>query len=140
MTRLIAWSSLIYGRLLRVCPPELRRDFGPEMVLVFTDDLADCTAEAGVCGFLRTWRRAVLDLSAIALRAAAESNSVRVPCLSCVLSALGFFAQGSRTPEILLWPSLTAGAVSFIAVQTCARTTRVSIPFDPAERASCSRC
>lgn len=135
MTRLICWSSSVYSQLLRVCPPELRRDFGLEMVLVFTDDLADRTAEAGMYGFLRAWRRAAFDLSVIAFRTAAESNSVRVPCLSCVLSAAGFFAQGSRTPEILVWPSLAAGAVSFIAVQTCARTTRVSIPFGPAERA-----
>lgn len=135
MTRLIPWSSSVYSQLLRVCPPKLRRDFGVEMVLVFTDDLADSTAEAGMRGFLRAWRRAALDLSAIALRTAADSNSVRVPCLSCLLSAVGFFAQGSRAPEILVWPSLAAGVVSFAAVQACARTTRVSIPFGPAERA-----
>ena len=48
----------VYRALLRLCPADLRRDFGAEMEAVFLDELSRANA-AGKCAL---WCRAVVDV------------------------------------------------------------------------------
>src|SRR5688500_4399657 len=104
------FSSALYGTLLRVCPEDLRREFGDEMVLVFTDDLADSVARAGVRGAIAVWGGAVRELLCIGVRDAGCRTSVVAPLVSGVLSALSFPGE--------FIPSLVAAVASFAAVRT----------------------
>ena len=52
-------SQSLYRVLLRMCPPDLRADFGAEMEALF---LADLGAGARLSGKLRVWARAIADV------------------------------------------------------------------------------
>jgi hypothetical protein len=137
MTRLLNWSSIIYSRLLWVCPKDLRRDFGPEMKLLFDDILAESWAEAGIPGIVRVWFGALGELIQIAFVNAAGAPGAIVPAISCALSAICFGGQlmlirstpgtGDALWPVVIWPSLTAGAVSLLATRICARNTILSL-------------
>ena len=51
-------SQTFYRVLLRMCPPDLRADFGAEMETLF---LADLERARGI-GTLRVWARAIADV------------------------------------------------------------------------------
>lgn len=139
MTRLVRWSAAIYSRLLYVCPEELRRDFGPEMTLVFTDDLTDSWQEAGMPGFVRAWRCAAVDLLQTGAPAAFRAPAILVPLLCCGATAICFGGElmlarahspiGSNPPildairTVVILPSLAAALVSSTAVFVSARNT-----------------
>ncbi|HYP14203.1 MAG TPA: hypothetical protein VEQ63_09780 [Bryobacteraceae bacterium] len=134
MTRTLAWSSILYRNLLRMCPVELRDQFGSEMTLVFEDDLHDAWLKDGLWGVVSVWRCAVPELLHSGLSNACSTPSILVALISFVASAccLGgelalarIHAPASGNPTglaeavlaVIVWPSLTAAAVSFTAVR-----------------------
>jgi hypothetical protein len=96
MTNALPLSSRIYDRLLALYPPDLRRDFGADMALVFADDLATARREAGTRGVIRVWRCALYEFLRYALPASASSSGVRVPIISVA------FAFASLGTELFL--------------------------------------
>jgi hypothetical protein len=144
VTRFLNCFSTIYRTLLWVCPKELRRDFGPDMELVFADDLAESWLEAGIPGVIRVWRCAVSELLPIVLSNAASAPGLIGSVISCGLCAICFggelmlarahsstgvatLALTEAIRTLVVWPSLTAAFVSFVAVRVCSRSTRLSL-------------
>jgi hypothetical protein len=139
VTRLLRWSSTVYGNLLRVCPEELRKDFGAEMALVFSDDLRDAWLKAGIQGVIRVWLCASGELLQIGLSNACAAPRFIVALISCAASAIclggelalarAHASPGANTPPladaiwaVVVWPSLAAALVSFTAVFVGARS------------------
>jgi hypothetical protein len=85
MTNALPLSSRIYGCLLVLYPEDLRRDHGPEMTLVFSEDLDAARREAGMRGVIRVWRCALGEFLRLALPGCASSPTLRVPAISFVL-------------------------------------------------------
>lgn len=150
MTPFISYSSTLYRHLLWLCPEELRRDFRAEMILVFSEDLADSWIQSGLLGAFHVWRRAACELLQIGLSRAVTTPEFIVPALSCGLSAvcLGgelMLVRSLASPEagtpalaeairmVVLWPSLTAAFVSFTAVRLSARCANLSLFGRPTE-------
>ena len=85
--RLSQFSAWLYRKLLWAYPPDLRRDFGDEMAMIFAADLEDRGASA-------TWRCALSELATIALPGLRSNPVVLVPALAFV------FAASSLTVEL----------------------------------------
>jgi hypothetical protein len=143
VTGFLNWSSIIYRKLLWVCPKELRRDFGADIELVFAEDIAESWREGGIPGVIRVWRCAACELLQIALSNAASAPGLLVSVISCGLSAIclggelmlarahastgnSMAALTEAVLTVVVWPSLTAALVSFVAVRVCARSTILS--------------
>jgi hypothetical protein len=148
VTRFLNCFSTIYRNLLWVCPKELRRDFGPDMELVFADDLSESWLEAGIPGVIRVLRCAVGELLPIALSNAASAPGLIGSVISCGLCAICFggelmlarahtstagatgvatLALTEAIRTVVVWPSLMAALVSFVAVRVCAPNTSLSL-------------
>lgn len=146
MTRALCWSSILYRNLLRVCP-ERREEFGAEMTLVFEDDLREACLDRGARGFICVWRCAASELLHAGLSRACAAPSVIVALTSFVASAFCFggelalaraHALGSTSTmslaeaiwAVVMWPSLTAAAVSSIAVRAGTRVAPLRLTDD----------
>lgn len=144
MTRFLHCSSILYRNLLQVCPKDLRRDFGADMVIVFADDLTESWRAEGLPGVIRVWRCAAGELLRIALSRAVSAPSFLVSVISCGLSAICFSAEltlagahastGTNTLVLaesirtfVVLPSVIAAFVSFIAARVCAHRTNLSL-------------
>ena len=93
MNRLLRLSLAVYKWLLIAYPAELRRDFGPDMLEAFADDLRTARGMAGV---LRVWRTTLREVIAIGLPAWLEMPTVAVPLLSAAIVA------ASQSPLIVM--------------------------------------
>lgn len=82
MTPSLNWSLRAYERLLLLYPENLRRDFAPDMLEAFAEDLG---AARGTAGALRLWRGVLREVLHIAVPAWFEMPAVVVPVLSAVL-------------------------------------------------------
>lgn len=80
-------SVWLYRKLLWTYPPDLRRDFGDDMAMIFADDLEQR-------GAIATWRCALVELATIALPGLKSNPLVLVPALSFA------FAAGSLSVEL----------------------------------------
>lgn len=80
------FSAWLYRKLLWAYPPDLRRDFGDEMALIFDADLE----ERGVTA---TWRCALAELVTIALPGLKSNPLVLVPALSFAFAALSLTVE-----------------------------------------------
>lgn len=87
MTGVLTWSLRIYERLLMLYPEYLRRDYGSEMVLVFSEDLESARREAGLRGAFRVWVRALGEFIRFAVPVQASSPAVLVPALTFAVFA-----------------------------------------------------
>jgi hypothetical protein len=137
MTRAVRWSSAVYARLLCLHPSELRSAFGIEMRAVFEDDLRDALAERGASGILAVWWCTAVELLSAGLATAFEARGIVVPLISSAASALSLGGElalarahgdvasmpsvADAFLAVVVWPSLTAAAVSFIAVRSGVR-------------------
>ena len=147
MSRFLRCSSAIYRKLLWVCPKDLQRDFGTEMALVFADDLAETWMNTGIPGAVRVWSRAAGELLGIALSQVAGARGMLVSAICCGLSAICLggelmLARAHASPAgngpalmdavltVVVWPSLTAALVSFVAVRVGARHSNLSLLAD----------
>lgn len=134
MTCALCWSSILYRNLLRLLPVELRREFGPEIALVFDDDLRDAWLQNGVWGMVVVWRCAVLELFLAGLSNACGAPGALVALISWVTSAFCLGGElalarahapaSTGIPDaaqavwcVVVWPSLVAAIVSFAAVR-----------------------
>jgi uncharacterized membrane protein (UPF0182 family) len=93
MNRLLRLSLSVYERLLMAYPADLRRDFGPDMLEAFADDLR--TAR-GIGGFLCVWLTTLREVLAIAVPAWLEIPTVAVPLLSAAIVA------ASQSPLVVM--------------------------------------
>jgi hypothetical protein len=51
----ICWNCRAYAALLLLYPPDLRRQFGAEMVEVFADQMRDACESSGWAGGISVW-------------------------------------------------------------------------------------
>jgi hypothetical protein len=122
MNRFIRLSSYIYSGILVLYPVDLRRDFGDEMTDVFAQDLAEMWHSRRLIGALSVWRRALWEVTSIAVPAQIVNSAVIAPTISFfwVLCALAVWpSQGAS----IIWPSLGAALISLTAVSSCRRTS-----------------
>jgi len=132
MNRLVRCSSALYERVLFLYPADLRRNFGNEMTLAFTDDLQ----RAGV---LRVWWSVLYELLTIALPGQQSNRFVLVPALCFLMVAL---SQGtmvwvgvqharlvSQVVPVLLM-SVFAAVVGFFVACFCSRCPMTTVRLD----------
>ena len=128
-------SARVYAALLPLYPPDLLRDFGPEMAEAFAEDLADALQHRGLAGGIRVWWRSLCELVRIALPRQAENPAFAVPCIlfalsETLISAELMLAIGQKSgasaisdmhlvaiPVITLWPSTLAALTALAAVR-----------------------
>ena len=67
MTSPLRLSERIYSAILLLYHPDLRRDFGPDMSDLFTEDLTEAWQNRGFPGVLNIWWCAICELLRIAL-------------------------------------------------------------------------
>lgn len=78
--RLLQTSAWLYQKLLWAYPPDLRRDFGDDMTMIFAADFEER-------GAIATWRCALAELATVALPGLRSKPVVLVPALSFVFAA-----------------------------------------------------
>jgi hypothetical protein len=78
--RLLQFSRWAYRNVLWAYPPDLRRDFGDEMAMIFAADLEDR-------GVIATWRCALVELATVALPGLRSNPCVLVPVLAFAFAA-----------------------------------------------------
>jgi len=78
----------MYERLLSLYPEYLRRDYGAEMVLVFSEDLESARREAGLPGVLRVWFRELGEFVRFAIPVQTSSPALVVPALTFAVFAV----------------------------------------------------
>jgi hypothetical protein len=141
MTDTLPLSSRIYNRLLVLYPEDLRRDYGPEMALVFAEDLDAARRDAGMRGVIRVWRCALGEFLRFALPGCASSPAVRVPAVWFALSSGIMGAEMAMTlrhawnaPTLfhafcaaLLLPCLTTPFMFLTVVWACRGDTIISL-------------
>jgi hypothetical protein len=129
--RLLRWSLRAYGRLLTLYPEDLRRDFGPEMLEAFADDLS-------VEGAVRVWRITLRELIHIGLPAWLRIPAVVVPALSAATVIVSqspllivSFRPGGATPldamVAVTIEATVAALTSFVAVHRWKRVRLISL-------------
>ena len=88
MNELLVRSAWLYEKLLLLYPEELRREFGAEMALAFSDDLASAWGDARLTGVIQIWWYALREVLTVALPGQRSNPCVLVPALSFALAAL----------------------------------------------------
>jgi hypothetical protein len=96
MTRFFRWSLHAYRAVLILYPEDLRRDFGPEMLDAFAEDLSNQCASHRFKGGIRVWRVALAEVLAIALPAWLQVPAIAVPLLSAAASIV------SQSPMLIM--------------------------------------
>ena len=139
-TRFLCLSQRAYRALLILYPEDLRRDFGPEMLEAFANDLSDGYAACGFKGAVRVWRITLGEVIRIAFPAWLQNPAVAVSALS---SAAAIVSQspllimtvrrrpGAPTPldalvAVAIGASITA-LTSFVAVHRWKRANLVTL-------------
>lgn len=133
MTRFVSASAAVYRRLLRLCPRELRDEYGNEMTLVFADDLADSWERSGPTAAFRLCVHAAAELAGLALSNALSIHGLLTAIIASALTMFCFTlelaaarAHGptpiSTAPAyvsviVVLIPGLAAALVAFIAAR-----------------------
>jgi hypothetical protein len=139
MTRFLRWSLRAYRSLLIVYPGDLRRDFGPEMLDAFAQDLSVECAAHSIKGVIRVWRITLRELIQIALPACLQTPAVAVPAIATAMTIvtqsplliMTLVRREDATPLYALC-ALTIGAAitavtSFIAVYRWKRARLISL-------------
>jgi hypothetical protein len=134
MSGLLRLNARVYGAVLLLYPPDLRRDFGPEMHELFGEDLADAWRSSGVTGVLRVWWCTVCEILRIAMPGQMENPAFVVPVvafafnvvvLSCQLAAViashPLAPRGPLPDDVItyvFWPSLLTACTAILVVRT----------------------
>jgi hypothetical protein len=84
--RFLRWSLRAYRSLLILYPHDLRRDFGPEMLEAFANDLSIECAACGIRGVIRVWRITLRELIRIGFPAWLQIPAVAVPAISAAMA------------------------------------------------------
>ena len=139
MSRFVTTAAGGYRRLLRLCPNELRAEFGDEMTLVFADDLADSLARGGPTAAFRLCCRAGAELAhlgvlnALSIHGLLTSLIVSALTMACFIAELTLARMNSTTRTniapthllivLALIPSIAAAFIAFIAARLGLRST-----------------
>ncbi len=131
MTGLLRLSSRLYSGSLLLYPSDLRRDFGPEMSELFTEDQTEAWQSSGYLGVLSIWWCALCELLRIALPGHKTNPAIVVPAIAFAVNAVMVGAEmmlpGSRASghigAAVIWTSV---AVALTAL-TVVRTGKISI-------------
>lgn len=146
MSQLLSLSSWMYERLLFLYPGELRREFGAEMALAFSDDLESAWDDARLAGVAQIWWNALRELLIVALPGQTSNPSVLVPALSfaVVVSVqcaelclalhqatrvdLGMLADGIRL--VVLLPAVLSAMVALVVTRVYAHCPIATLQLD----------
>ena len=85
-------SVKIYSGILLLYPPDLRRDFGPDIIELFAEDLDDARRRHRFAGVFRVWWCAVCEFWRIAWPAQRKSPALLVPAIAAAFNALSLGA------------------------------------------------
>jgi hypothetical protein len=123
------FHASLYRKLLWAYPPDLRRDFGDEMAMIFAADLEQR-------GVIATWRCALAELATVALPGLRSNPFVIVPALSFTLVAssmsvelwlaihygahLGIAKLLDQVPLGVVVPSTLSAVVGLLVTRFCA--------------------
>ena len=137
--RLFDFSVWLYRKLLWAYPPDLRRDFGDDMAMIFAADLEEH-------GIVETWRFAVAELATIAVPELRSNPFVLVPVLSFTLVAssmsvelwlavhygahLGIAKLLDQMPLGVVVPSSLSAIVGVLVTKFCARCPLTTLRLD----------
>jgi len=88
MPSLIRLSRFVYSRLLIFYPPEIRRNFGAEMVDLFEDLLREIPPRCKAAGIVSVWRVALCELASAGLVSRLQSTALIAAAASILLSSL----------------------------------------------------
>ncbi|HTS64995.1 MAG TPA: hypothetical protein VMH28_23390 [Candidatus Acidoferrales bacterium] len=147
-------SARIYRRTLAFYPEDLLREFGPEMALVFDEDLARARRQAGMRGVVRVWRQAIGEFVRYALPGRLSGPAFRVPAISLAVFVAATFPQALMAyhfkPNLpaffhtlavsLILPILAAPAVSLMAVWVCRGRDALSLGLSDAAGKGADPC
>jgi hypothetical protein len=132
MTMLLSWSTRLYTGLMFLYPARLRRDYGPEMALVFTEDLEAAWRARRVHGFTRVWLNAIAEIVTVAAPALRGNPCVVVPAISFAMTAsfqmLALIAASGDAAKDLAAPAQIVVAVMVIGAMNAAVAVPASIP------------
>ena len=139
MSCFVSGAVRVYAALLRLCPTELRADFGEEIALVFADDLADSLEYGGPAAAFRVCFHAAAELASLVTANILSIHRVLTSLIASVLTMICFSAELalarahgptriSTSPAyvsvaIVLIPSVAAAVVAFIAARLPLRAT-----------------
>jgi hypothetical protein len=137
--RFLRWSLSAYRSLLIVYPDDLRRDFGPEMLEAFEQDLSAVCAARSIKGAIRLWRITLRESIRIGLPAWLRIPAVAVPAISAAMAILTqspllimtVVRKENATPlyalsAIAIGAAITA-LTSFVAVHRWKRTSLIAL-------------
>ena len=88
MQPVIQISLIIYGCLLWLYPRDLRRRFGPEMLDVFAELIAETSAQRGPRGVASIWWIAVTESVTVGLFSRLQSTVVIAGAVSFSIASL----------------------------------------------------
>jgi hypothetical protein len=88
MTGILRLSTRVYGGFLKLYPPDLRAEFGPEMRELFSEDLSDAWRSKGLIGVIGVWWCALCEILRIALPAQSSNPVFAVPVMAWAFGAL----------------------------------------------------
>lgn len=148
-------STWAYRGILLLYPPDLRRDFGPEMTELFSEDLDDAWRSCGFGGALRVWWCALCEILRVALLGQRTNPGFVVPSIAFALNTVVVGAElvlsmmhattGPRgfplvldVAPIVVFNSV-AVALTGIAVVHTGKTRVVSLGLDSEEITPCSK-
>jgi hypothetical protein len=142
MTTPLPLSSRIYQCLLALYPADLRRYYGAEMALVFTDDLDAARREHGLSGVVRVWRQTVGEFLRLALPGCLSNSGMRVPAITCLVTFASLLA--GATPRVApiplqllslaLLPTSTLPIVVLLCLWACRGPSVDSLHLAPTPR------
>ena len=146
MSGLVNHSVCIYRTLMFLYPEELRREFGNEIVLAFTEDMEAAWRDSGMPGVMRVWWWTLRELLSVAVPGLRSNPFVVVPSLSFALVAI---VQGgelclalhqTRNVQdfmlfdairlIVLLPSTLSALVGLVVARIAAHCSIVALQLD----------
>lgn len=155
MSLLMCLSTRVYSGVLKLYPPDLRRDFGPEISDLFSEDLADAWRGSGLAGVIGVWWCAACEVIRIAVPGNRTNPALIVPAVASAFNALSIsailIAAASHHPlapngnmagdvlEYVVCPVLTTAFTALMVVHT-GKISVLSLELDSADdRTSCSK-
>jgi hypothetical protein len=137
--RVLRWSLKAYRSLLILYPDDLRRDFGPEMLEAFEQDLSAECAAGSIRGAIRVWRITLRELIRIGFPAWLRIPAVAVPAISAAMAIvtqsplliMTVVGKEDATPlyamsAIAIGAAITA-LTSFVAVHRWKRASLIAL-------------
>jgi phytoene/squalene synthetase len=145
MNPFLQFSAKLYQGLLLLYPEDLRSEYGPEMALVFTEDLAEAWRHSRLAGVLRVWRCALSESAGMVVHCQSANPYIAVPAAAFFVTAAMLTFELSlalrHAPAIVLeerrWvralgaiilePSLVTALIAWAVVRLSKSTTTIAL-------------